>query len=133
MDRIIVNDKVYYGSLIHEGKVNDINISIYVLNFISEKYLVLRKCKEVKSFIVMGIDKINALIELLNKKSLEINVIDKEVNRRLKELKSQAYIKNLKKTDEGLLNKLISDYYSNNYHLFAVILGLRKKDLIKAT
>lgn len=134
MDRIIVNNETYYGNLIHKGSICDIEVSIYVLNFISEKYLVLQKEQhngEVKSFIATGIEKVYSMMELLNN-GVEIEEIKRDVDQKLKEFKDQCYIRNLRRVNESKLRDLIYNYYRNNYHIFT-ILGLRVNDLMRAT
>lgn len=129
MKRIELYDKVYYGEEIFEIKKDDIEIYIYLLNLAQDKFLVLqKKGTSVKDFIITGSDKIQQMIKLLDKTSLE--EIENEINSSVKKLEEQCYIKKLRKVDLQKYKNIITSFYDENYCKF-IILGIKLPELIE--
>ena len=129
MKRIELYDKVYYGEEIVTVRKNDIEISIYSLSITYDKFLVLqKKGTTVKDFIITGSDKIQQMIKLLDKTSME--EIKKEIDTGLEKMKEQCYAKKLKKIDLQRYKNEITNFYDKNYHMFT-ILGIKLSELIE--
>lgn len=129
MDRILINDKVYSGDLIFEGRKENIEVSIYVLNPAIDKYLVLnKKNNSVQDFVVTGLHKIYEIIETV-KGSYTTSELEGQVTKALQQMKSQCSIKNLKRINLPKLRDLIVSYYDANYHVF-VLLGIKFPELM---
>ncbi len=129
MKRIELYDKVYYGEEIVTVRKNNIEISIYSLSITYDKFLVLqKKGTSVKDFIITGSDKIQQMIKLLDKTSLE--EIENEINSSVKKLEEQCYIKKLRKVDLQKYKNIITSFYDENYCKF-IILGIKLPELIE--
>ena len=129
MKRIELYDKVYYGEEIVTVRKNNIEISIYSLSITYDKFLVLqKKGTTVKDFIITGSDKIQQMIKLLDKTSME--EIKKEIDTGLEKMKEQCYAKKLKKIDLQRYKNEITNFYDKNYHMFT-ILGIKLSELIE--
>jgi len=129
MKRIELYDKVYYGEEIVTVRKNNIEISIYSLSITYDKFLVLqKKGTTVKDFIITGSDKIQQMIKLLDKTSLE--EIENEINSSVKKLEEQCYIKKLRKVDLQKYKNIITSFYDENYCKF-IILGIKLPELIE--
>ena len=129
MKRIELYDKVYYGEEIVTVRRNDIEISIYSLSITYDKFLVLqKKGTTVKDFIITGSDKIQQMIKLLDKTSLE--EVENEINSSVKKLEEQCYIKKLRKVDLQKYKNIITSFYDENYCKF-IILGIKLPELIE--
>jgi len=129
MKRIELYDKVYYGEEIVTVRKNNIEISIYSLSITYDKFLVLqKKGTTVKDFIITGSDKIQQMIKLLDKTSLE--EVENEINSSVKKLEEQCYIKKLRKVDLQKYKNIITSFYDENYCKF-IILGIKLPELIE--
>lgn len=130
MERITIGNKTYSGDLIFNGKKDDIEVSIYILNPALDKYLILNNNGSIiKDFVITGIHKVYEIMEVV-KDEIRAKTLEDQVVKALQQMKSQCYVKNLKRTNLQKLRDLVVGYYDNNYPTF-IVLGVKFPELIR--
>lgn len=125
-----IGNKIYNGERIYCGKKEDIEIDVYCINPVHEKFLVIQKTnKESKDFVVTGMHRVHELMGIVDngkkKASLEL-----EIAKGLQKIMQQSTVKSLRKTDLFRLKELAASFYENNSVIFT-ILGINSSDFLK--
>jgi hypothetical protein len=102
--RICIGDKEYNGEFVLCQRKENIEITIYELNMVKEKYLILNKDLNniehpVQDFFITGFFKFYEIKEILDEENLNIKAIKNQITKALQQIKSNCHIKNLKKMD----------------------------------